>query len=106
MSIAIYRHFKNKLYCTMGVSHFAPEKCTGELDSIYGVHTHFDTFVDIYVDKDGNYYHNFSKEPMVLYKSLYDSTGMYVRPEYDFHLELPKDFYPNATQKHRFERVG
>lgn len=105
MSMAIYKHFKGKYYCTMGESIYDPEKCTHNLNCLQGVHAHFGSYVDIYVDDEGNYYHSFSSKPMTIYKALYDDTGMYVRPSDDFHCELDKVKYPNATQILRFEKV-
>lgn len=104
--VEIYKHFKGELYATLGESTYSPEKCTGYLDTIYCIHTHTNQYVEIHKDKGGNMYHNFSKDNVVVYKSLHEDSDIYVRPSYDFHVELDKDKYPNATQTHRFEKVG
>lgn len=102
----IYKHFKGEYYLEIGESTYSPDKCTGYLDTIYCVHTHLNQYVEIHKDNEGNMYHNFSKNSLVVYKSLFDATDIFVRPSYDFHIELDKDKYPNAKQKYRFERIG
>lgn len=46
-----------------------------------------------------------TKEKMVVYKALYGSKSLYVRPYKMFIEELNRTQYPSATQKHRFELV-
>ncbi|WP_080283459.1 DUF1653 domain-containing protein [Clostridium botulinum] len=45
----------------------------------------------------------YSKERLVLYKTLYNDTGIYVRPMDMFLSEADKNKYPNAKQFFRFE---
>lgn len=104
--MSIYRHFKGNLYSVKGESIYSPKHCKGDLNIIYCIHTHFGNYVEIYKDKNGVMYHNFSRENMVIYKALNEDSDIYVRPSSDFYGELDKHKYPNANQKYRFERVG
>lgn len=102
--VAIYKHFKGNLYCTMGESTFSPKNASNG-DVYYAIHTHFDVVVEIVRTPDGKFHHLFSTEPLVVYKSLYDDSGIYVRPKDDFHRLVDRSKYPNAQQLRRFERL-
>lgn len=108
---AIYRHFKQKFYATMGIS---TPKDTAFLNNIsqrddcemFQAHDTEDEITMIVYKLNGSYYHNTSRNHrLVLYKSLYDDTGIYARPYDMFAGLVDKDKYPDTTQKYRFDLV-
>lgn len=68
-----------------------------------GVYRHF----------KGNYYevigtalHSETEEEFVVYRALYGSAGLWVRPAAMFCERVDKAKYPDAVQEYRFERIG
>lgn len=105
---AIYRHFKNKFYATMAISHpavrsFITAIVEKECEMYNAIDTETKEVIHIY--KFANeYYHNDSRKcSYVLYKSLYDDTGIYARELEIFESEVDKEKYPDTFQRYRFE---
>lgn len=106
---AVYKHFKGNYYAVMGV---AEEKETDieDLEKGYMKATHTENGERLTIEKtkDGEYiivhYKNeCNGQKFVLYKSLYDDSGIYARPIDMFLSEVDKAKYPDVNQKYRFE---
>lgn len=114
---AIYKHFKNKYYATMGVSKPINSNevialCEllekDPLSMIFMSAKYTEDNVDIrLLELNGNWYHleEECKDTLVIYKSLYDGSGAYARPIDMFLSEVDKDEYPDIEQKYRFEEL-
>lgn len=112
---AIYKHFRNKLYATMNLSKSKDfneiidltRQSKLNVEHFKAFHTELDCPIDIYKVND-TWYHkkNDDLEDLILYKSLYDNTGIYARPASMFASEVDKITYPDIKQKYRFELVN
>ena len=107
---AIYKHFKNKFYATMGVSRplIISELDNLPTESLLEVeHTETGLLLMCYYS-GGNWYHNSNLEPseVVIYKSLYDNHIAYARELSMFLSKVDKSKYPEAEQEFRFEEVN
>lgn len=111
---AIYKHFKNKFYATMGIAHRLDEKdffdlIMGEEDYVLNVKftESEDLMIKVFKKGDNYYYCNCyvpkDVNDIVLYKSLYDDSPVYGRPFEMFAGKVDKDKYPNVEQKWRLE---
>lgn len=109
---AIYKHFKNKYYATMGIIKPIEGKKVYDLISKPNVIT-FDAEntetgdIILVVRNKKEFYisDKYIKEPVVLYKSLYDGHIPYIRPLEMFMSEVDKNKYTDIQQIFRFELV-
>lgn len=113
---AIYKHFKNKYYATMGISKpmYAEEYeeylednnlNIWDVKFLWFKHTESEKSIPICVI-NGEYRHfSYPNKVLVMYKSLYEDRGDYVRELDMFMSEVDKEKYPDAKHKYRFEEV-
>lgn len=114
----IYKHFKGKYYATMGLSKGVNNSNIENICKLYGRedliknkyklairHTEREGDISVYIDLDGKFYHKEEedKNDLVLYKTLYDDTGIFARPLDMFLSKVDTDKYFNSIQKYRFE---
>lgn len=114
----IYKHFKGKYYATMGLSKasdnvesicelYSKKELTQNKNKYKLVIRHTEREKDIYVyrDLDGNFYHKEEDDTndLVLYKTLYDDTGIFARSLDMFLEKVDTDKYVNSIQEYRFE---
>lgn len=106
---AIYKHFKNKYYATMGISVPINRSIERAVDTtLVNVQREDNSALMVLVrDKEGNFYHYKDEEEncLVVYVSLYDEHIPYVRVKEIFLSEVEHDKHPNVIQKYRFELV-
>lgn len=111
---AIYKHFKEKFYATMGISRYIDidkfknilEKDNINILKLFKMGLNFteaDEEIVCVNYKDKWYHFDVCEEDLVLYKSLYDNKGAYGRPVEMFLSEVDREKYPNVSQKYRFE---
>ena len=67
---------------------------------IHGIYKHFkgDYYIVEDIAKDSE-----TKEEMVVYRSLYEDGGLWVRPKAMFLSKVDHKKYPDVKQKYRFE---
>lgn len=114
---AIYKHFKNKYYATMGIS---KPMCVDEymkylkdnnlelwhIKYLWFEHTESNKTIPICLI-NGEYRHfSQTNKELVMYKSLYSDKGDYARELDMFLSEVDKEKYPNVKQQYRFEEVN
>lgn len=98
----IYKHFKGKYYATMGLS-----KAIDDIENICEIYGKENLI------QNRNKYklvirHTEREEDtndLVLYKTLYDDTGIFARPLDMFLEKVDTDKYVNSIQEYRFEEV-
>lgn len=123
----VYKHFKGDYYATMGVS--VPRspgdiarRCEGAVPgSVTTLETLVRIFKSDYVGEqwmverikhyyaDGEWCHvsDLCPDRLVLYKALYDASGVYSREENMFLSKIDRDKYPEEMQDFRFiEYIG
>ncbi len=70
---------------------------------IHGIYRHFkgDYYLVEELAKDSE-----TKEDVVVYRSLYEDGGLWVRPLSMFLSEVNHEKYPNVSQKYRFQLIS
>ena len=109
---AIYKHFKNKYYATMGIVKPVEgdiiQKLIGKPNVIMFETEHTETRDIILIVRYKKIFYisnKYVKDTVVLYKSLYDGHIPYIRPLTMFASEVDHIKYPNVEQKYRFHLV-
>lgn len=102
----IYRHFKGKEYVTMAISYPNKDIEKRNQDKLKATHTETNIMIDIYKYKD-LYFHdeNIDSNPLIIYKTLYDDSGVFARPKEMFLSLVDKSKYPDIKIKYRFEEI-
>ena len=104
----IYKHFKGKNYATMFPVQEINENIELEGPLFKGKCTETGELLEVFKDKEGDYViprNNEKLERYVAYKSLYDDTGVYLRPIDMFLEKVPKGKENPTKQTFRFEYV-
>lgn len=105
---SIYKHFKGGIVATMKVSKPAD---VGMIDfkvkCIDAIQSETKSDLKIIIDSDNNYIHdkNVCHEELVLYKTLYNDTGVFARPKSMFLSKVDKIKYPDCEQEYRLELI-
>lgn len=108
---AVYKHFKNKYYATMGILNILDDNIFNKVLKDEKVirfqvkHTETSKYLLVLRYKGKFYISDLDvQEPMVLYKSLYDD-NTWIRPIDIFLSEVDHNKYPKVEQKYRFELI-
>lgn len=105
---SIYKHFKGGMVATMKVSKPIDVGMINFKDNYIDV-IHSETKADlkIIIDSDNNYIHdkNICHEELVLYKTLYNDTGVFARPKSMFLSKVDNIKYPDCEQEYRLELI-
>lgn len=100
----------------MGISHYISKEdfnsvlkendlSIWNLESVVTKFTENDkNIVCVKFEEDWYHFDIYGKD-IVLYKSLYDGTGIYARPIEMFLSKVDKEKYPDVKQEYRFEEV-
>lgn len=107
---AIYKHFKNKFYATMGITKTIDKEKFYELldkpNIVYFEASHTEEqYKHVLIIRYKGEFYTRRNEVFVLYKSLYDGHETYARHLDLFRSEVDKEKYPTIEQKYRFELV-